>query len=642
MVHHFISGGMSSQGTPSVNRRELLAGLTAATSMGLAGCNFGGGNGGGNGGGEGDQSLGERVPQLTIDFFATLGKINEDYAQGSMQDLEEGLDLNIEASGREHTALVNDLYADKRRSLLPLYIFALEPDPYFSTLRLQADQAGTGIGTAGQNTSQWVNCDYSVRAEMQGTATSTEERRRLVNEAWSIASHDLVTIPISTRAYITGFRTDQITPDDDIWPVDYAPHLFQSFFKISPGSNDTIVAEGTGTMFEVPGNPFLYTSQQHLANTLVRSPLLMYNKAEGYEITNNLASTIEREDSGKKVTIELKETQFHNGDPVTAEDVKFTYDYGIAGARAGQHQFAPTIPSLEQIVEVDERTVRFEMNESYAPLVDREFPTWGIFHKDSWMQVLSEKHGVDSFDSHESSFEGFGEVEMNVDNITGCGPYEMVDFVTSESISLVRAGDHPVHDPKCDIEFVNRRDAASRLSSLQAGDINVATLAPSQVGQVEDNPDITTVSMPRIQHWAFFTPNCAAAPTKFKEFRQAVAMTLNRQEMVQVSQRGMVEPEMYSTIYSSSHPWRPPEDMLYKMADDPTGNPEQARQILTDAGWGWDDGGNLRYPADADTSPLFPAESTPNPDDYPCLTEEGYTRPEGYELSRDQVPGYDD
>jgi len=608
--------------------------------MGLAGCNFGDdGNGGNNG--NGDQELGERVPQLNIDFFATLGKINEDYAQGSQQDLQEHLGLKTEATGREHTALVSDLYADKRQSVLPLYIFALEPDPHFSTLRMGADQAGTGLGTSGQNVSNYVNCDFSVRAYEQGQATSTEERERLVNEAWSILSHNAAILPISTRAYITGYRTDQITPDEDIWPLDFAPHLSQAFVKISPGSRDTIVAEGTGTMFEVPGNPFLYTSQQHLANTLVRSPLMFYDKAGGYEIRNLLADTIERSDGGATVTVTLRDDfTFHNGDPVTAEDVKFTYDYAVAGARAGQHTFSPSVPGLKEIVTLDERTVEFRLEEAHAPLVDREFPTWGILSKSAWMDVLSSEHGVDSFDSHESDFENFGSVEIPPEAQNGCGPYEMTNFEASQAISLEIAGDHPVHDPECDIEFVNRRDSASRLASLQSGDINAATLAPSQVQQVEDDDNVMIVSEPRLQHWAFFTPNCAAAPTKFEEFRKAVGMALNRQEMVQVSQRGFVEPEMYATVYSRSHPWRPPEDMMYRMAEDPTGNPEQARQLLGDEGWGWDDNGNLHYPPGADLSPAWEAESAPNTDDYPCLTEDGYERPDGYELSEDQVPGY--
>lgn len=636
---------MSEQDMGDVDRRTVLAGLSAAASMGIAGCGGGGDGGdGGDGGGEftssGDQELGERVPSLSVDFFATLGKINEDFAGASAQDLGERLNLNIEPNGREHTALVQDLYAGTRRSTLPMYIFALEPDPNTTTRRMMAHEAGSGIGTPGRNVASWTNCDYSVRADLQSKATSTEERQQLVNEAWSILSHEAPIIPISTRAYVGGYRTDQIQPDDDIWATDFAPHLFQSFLKISPGSEDTIVSADSGTMFELPGNPFLYTSQQHLANCLVRSPLLLYDKEAGYDINNLMAESVERSQGGELVTVTVRDdATFHNGDPVTAEDVKFTYDYGIAGTRAGTHTFAPSIPDLDEIVATGERTVEFRMNAPYSPLVDREFPTWGVIQKDAWMDYLSEEFGVESFDTHTKEFDSFGEVEITPDVQNGCGPYEMVNFTPSQSIELERVEDHPVHDPECDITFINRRDDASRLTALQGGQANAATLTPSQVRSVEDNENIMTVSEPRIQHYAFFTPNCAVAPTKFEEFRKAVAMVLNRQEMVEVSQRGLVEPEMYSVVYSESHPWRPPEDMLYKMADDPTGNPEQARQLLSDNGWGYDEDGNLHYPPDADLSEAWPEEGTPDPADYPCVGEEGFVMPEGYELSDDQVPG---
>jgi peptide/nickel transport system substrate-binding protein len=80
---------------------------------------------------------------------------------------------------------------------------------------------------------------------------------------------------------------------------------------------------------------------------------------------------------------------------------------------------------------------------------------------------------------------------------------------------------------------------------------------------------------------------------------------------------------MGSSYFTSAHPWYP-EDEVYQATDDPTGDVEQAKQILRDAGWGWDDDGNLRYPADADLSPRWPKGEYPNEDNgFPCVTADG-------------------
>lgn len=76
-----------------------------------------------------------------------------------------------------------------------------------------------------------------------------------------------------------------------------------------------------------------------------------------------------------------------------------------------------------------------------------------------------------------------------------------------------------------------------------------------------------------------------------------------------------------------SHAFRPPEDEINKIVDDPTGNIDAARQVLKENGWGWDDQGNLHYPPDADPSPMWPEGEGPTSEEsnggFSCLNEEG-------------------
>ena len=76
-------------------------------------------------------------------------------------------------------------------------------------------------------------------------------------------------------------------------------------------------------------------------------------------------------------TCTLEEATFHNGEPMTAEDVKFTYDLGISP----NCTYNPSI-CLDGFVEsadvLDERTVQFTLPQPYSPFTTLILPTVGI------------------------------------------------------------------------------------------------------------------------------------------------------------------------------------------------------------------------------------------------------------------------
>jgi peptide/nickel transport system substrate-binding protein len=112
-------------------------------------------------------------------------------------------------------------------------------------------------------------------------------------------------------------------------------------------------------------------------------------------------------------------------------------------------------------------------------------------------------------------------------------------------------------------------------------------------------------------------PQIPQAPVKFGDFRHAVGAAINRVAINDLAFQGKSYATLQSTLFLKNHPWSHPDPVTY--TDDPQGNVEEARQILEDAGFGWDGDGNLRYPADADLSPLWPARETPHPAHFPFL-----------------------
>ena len=92
---------------------------------------------------------------------------------------------------------------------------------------------------------------------------------------------------------------------------------------------------------------------------------LCVNNIETYEYDPRLAEKWDISKDGLTFTFYLrKDAYFHNGDNVTAEDVKFSLD----AIREPKHQALNTIPYVEKLTKVevlDKYTIRFTASEKY-------------------------------------------------------------------------------------------------------------------------------------------------------------------------------------------------------------------------------------------------------------------------------------
>lgn len=110
-------------------------------------------------------------------------------------------------------------------------------------------------------------------------------------------------------------------------------------------------------------------------------------------------------------------------------------------------------------------------------------------------------------------------------------------------------------------------------------------------------------------------------PIKFPAFRDAIGKSVDHRTCNDLALLGRGQIDTAASQLSPNHPFRPPDEDLYFYTDKPEGDRKAARQVLGDADFGWDDNGNLHYPAGADPSPRWPQGKQPAdfPEDYPCL-----------------------
>ncbi len=187
----------------------------------------------------------------------------------------------------------------------------------------------------------------------------------------------------------------------------------------------------------------------------------MDETASGYGL---LAEDIEVSPDGLTATFRLrKEARFHNGDPVLAADVKYSFD-----TLMGPH----TSPAYKTLLEdvaacevVDERTVRFRFKKP-----NRELPlTVG------GLSVFSRKWGMDA----SGKTKPFNEVVTDIP--IGSGPYRIGPVVFGKDITYVR--DKAYWGQKLNVRVGTEnfdnvtvkiyKDSTAKLEALKAGEFDI-------------------------------------------------------------------------------------------------------------------------------------------------------------------------
>ncbi|MFC6724250.1 ABC transporter substrate-binding protein [Halobium palmae] len=604
-----MNGDESEDG--SFNRRTYLAALGTATATGLAGCSGGNGNGGngsgGNGGGGGGNQgeLGERVPNIQgVALGGVAGAAGiEQGMQHVKQQLNEVLGLQMEVVVKELTTFWNEAYNDARTFSLHIDLsppFPSNLDPNGLLMPFHIRNAGAN---GGPNSANYADCNYSQKADAQASASTTEERRQLVTEAVAAASEDFTPLTLVSNVNESAYRTDQLEVVD-IGTIGANERNPQLLWNTAPKGD----ADGK-VMNMTPGN---FPSVAYMAarpatpwTGTVYLPLVIRDK--NYELAPGLATDWEISNEFTEFTFDLHEdATFHNGDPVTAEDAKWTLEF----LNDNSDQFSPIgkLP-YDSIEAVDEKTLKVTMSESQPAWINAFVPVWsGVLPKKVWTAAGAEENPTNP----------------EFDEIVGSGPYQVANYQPRQLLALEPYEDHFI-DAKGNLTFRGYQDRQSARRAFEDGTLNLLqNISGNTPKQIQDNMGSTAevVAGESFSSWELRSQH-SFGPTMFPEFRHAVSQSISRLLLNEFLESGKGEPELYASLLGKNHPWRPDSnDPLTKVAS-PEPNAEKAKQVLRDAGWGWDDSGRLHYPADADLTPQWPKESSPcqEPDAFPCVPD---------------------
>ena len=294
-----------------------------------------------------------------------------------------------------------------------------------------------------------------------------------------------------------------------------------------------------------PADAQLYSSLQVYQNIFHK----LINVDEDFNFIPGLASEWTQDDDSTWTLKLVDNAVFHNGEPFTARDVKFSFD------RLPEHANGVFVQAWKSTEVVDDHTVRFHLSGPYGA-VEATLAAIG--------DMVNEK-AVTSADPKLKP--------------VGCGPYRMAEWVKDDHVTLERwdkffKSDKPYLD---EVVFRAIGDDTVRLTGLQTGELDWIQRVPAQrVKELEGSSDIaSSPGKPYLPDMIMF--NCSKPPFDDPRVRQAVAWLVDRDEIVNLVWFGTAVAA--TEAVSDASPWYSGENP-YEGGPDP----DRAKALLKQAG----------------------------------------------------------
>jgi ABC-type transport system substrate-binding protein len=213
---------------------------------------------------------------------------------------------------------------------------------------------------------------------------------------------------------------------------------------------------------------------------------------------------------------------FHNGDPVTPQDVKFSYE-SYRGAKADVFK-----KKTDRVEIVDDRTIRFVFKEPFLDFAilfgtaNVAGPGWVVPEK-YYKQV-----GADAFKQKP----------------IGAGPYKLVRHEPGVKIELEAFDGYyrPVHVKHFVMTSV--QEAATRVAMLERGEADIIYFVPGElIAKVGKLPGVMLAPVLSGSWWLEFPGfQDPKNPFRDKRVRQAVSLAIDRRAMNQAESGGLGKP----------------------------------------------------------------------------------------------------
>lgn len=309
-------------------------------------------------------------------------------------------------------------------------------------------------------------------------------------------------------------------------------------------------------------SPFAYQRGPGFIFASFAFDTLLWRDATGEPIPW-LAEDWSMSDDGLEYTFTLHpEARWHDGEPVTADDVVFTYEYVTEGAGSTAPVFhIRGIQGIEEVLAVSDREVVFRLERPSATFLDRIALS---------LLIVPERHWRDVDDPGGN---------RDATALIGSGPYQLESYDdTTGAYRFVADDDFHLGVPViAALEFVPVDD---ELRALEAGVLDAAEVFDDAVPDAQ--LEALEASFDRIDGFGDWNlvlhhNHLAGFPYDELRFRQAVAHAIDRDDLVERILFGRGEPGSLGHL-APSHPMTPYD--LPSVDHDPA----QAQVLLDELG----------------------------------------------------------
>jgi peptide/nickel transport system substrate-binding protein len=430
----------------------------------------------------------------------------------------------------------------------------------------------------GYNFIGYVNPEYDEVAEAQRVEIDEEARKELVYRAQEILAADQPNMMLVHPRQTFAFDKTVWNPDSVVEQGGIGIRNTWTFMSLEPLGEQKDIILNSGDNVQAINPLYISGGVDSWVFELVYDRIARVGPdglpqpwaAESYEWRDDRTIEVKLRDGMK----------WHDGEDLTAEDVKFSFETAVSGEAP---MYAPFASNIESIEIVDDLNLVFTLKQPAASFITSSLAKINLIPKHVWEPI------IEDLKTKEENAESYQEATP-----IGSGPFKFERWLTNEEIVLAANTDH-FNAPKAErwiLRIVPNVEAA--LGMLRSGEINflgefsgdpqVLIQAAQQDGDLEV---VSTVEM-GFRYVAF---NNRRAPFDDAAFRKALSQAFDRRLIVGAAFRGFAEPSN-SVISPSLEFWHD----AAVMEGFETGT-EVAARMLEEAGYTLE-GGRLHYPGD--------------------------------------------
>ncbi len=281
-----------------------------------------------------------------------------------------------------------------------------------------------------------------------------------------------------------------------------------------------------------------------------------------------LAEKWETSEDGLTWTFFLRENvKFHDGKPLTANDVKWTFDTIKDPDTASP--FAGDLAAIKEVVVKDDLTVDFVLNYSFPNL---------LFNLSNTASGIASKE----------AYETYGD-EYGSKYVVGTGPYKFVEWIKGDKIVIEKNPDYNwgpewmANQGTAIIDKIVLRtipEENSRIMELETGGVHILRNVPATFfEQLKDSPEVEVVQGDSTK-LGYLAYACDKEPFTDLKVRQAINHAINKQDIIQYVFRDLAkEAHGYLPSALKDEYYEDSEKDSYKY------DPDKAKELLKEAGF---------------------------------------------------------